>query len=133
MKRYLFISFLSVFTLIACKHETFTDRCEREAREYTTKQCPLILQEGLTMDSMTFRKAENKFIYYYTLSGKLDNPGYVQNNATNIRKQLLDALTNSVEMKRYKDENMAFEYIYMSQSEKKGILDFTFTKEEYRQ
>ena len=37
----------------ACHFESFDERCAREAREYTEKQCPRRMDQYTLMDSLT--------------------------------------------------------------------------------
>lgn len=137
-----------ISSAISCKHESFDERCAREAREYTQKQCPQQVGDGLTMDSMTYRtqgKGDNitdrKFTYYYTFSGKQDSllnvmlteyPDTARKRLGTFKENMLDALTNSVQLKTYKDKGFSFEYIYYSSKTKKTVLQFKFTKADYK-
>ena len=133
MKKNFWIVFLVPVLFFSCKkHETFEERCAREARQYTLKQCPMTVQKGLTMDSIAYRGQGNKLIYYYTFSGELDNAEMIQKNSIPFKKKLLDALSTSVDLKAYKDRNISFEYVYSSKSTGKPILDYVFTKADYK-
>ena len=137
-----------ISSAISCKHENFDERCAREAREYTQKQCPQQIGEGLTMDSMTYRtrgKGDNikdrKFTYYYTFSGEQDRilnkmlteyPDTANKRLSTFKDNVLTALTNSVQLKTYKDKGFDFEYIYYSDKTKKTVLQFKFTKADYK-
>ena len=41
----------------ACHFESFDERCAREAREYTEKQCPRRMDQYTLMDSLTYDTA----------------------------------------------------------------------------
>lgn len=137
-----------ISSAISCKHESFDERCAREAREYTRKQCPQRIDEGITMDSLAYQKIgkgddvkQRKFIYYYTFSGKQDSllnlmitefPDTARKRLATYKAGMLNALTNSVQLKTYKDKGFDFEYIYYSSREKKIILHYNFTKDDYK-
>ena len=57
----------------ACHFESFDERCAREAREYTEKQCPRRMDQYTLMDSLTYDDHSRTLNYYYTLEGVLDN------------------------------------------------------------
>lgn len=70
MKKYLFIPFVAVF-LASC-HESLEERAEREAKEFTKKNCPMKVSEYVTNDSMTYEKDSRTIHYYYSIKGKAD-------------------------------------------------------------
>ena len=47
---------LSILTLCAC-HESLEDRAAREAADFTKKNCPMKVSEGITIASMVFGRA----------------------------------------------------------------------------
>ena len=51
--------FATLLLLTACQ-ETLEDRCARECKEYTQKKCPVLVTNGVTLDSMTFNTAALK-------------------------------------------------------------------------
>ena len=70
--RKLYILLLIGAVLTACQ-ESFEDRCEREAKDFTTKKCPAQINLNTRIDSMTFDKRTLTVSYYYTMSGSADN------------------------------------------------------------
>lgn len=137
------------FALSSCKHENFDERCAREAREYTQKQCPQQIDSGIVLDSMVYKKTgednskgqERKFTYYYTFSGKQDSllnrmikevPDTAHKRLETFKESLLNGLTTSVQLKTYKDKGFAFEYVYYSKKKGGIILQYTFTKADYK-
>ena len=60
--------------LLAACQESLEERCAREAKEYTQKNCPRHIDTEIVLDSMTFDKDSHTIGYYYTLQGSLDNP-----------------------------------------------------------
>ena len=80
---------------------------------------------------MTYSKTLRCLSYHYTLSGKIDDAKLVQGNIGMFRNQLLSMITNSVELKRAKDEGMSFRYVYNSASSHKQLVSITLCKEDY--
>lgn len=124
------ISTLCLFSLISCQ-ESLESRCEREAREYTQKNCPVALDEDMTLDSMSFNKSTLTMHYYYTVGGKLDDRETLVK--ADARKALLDQLRNTTSIKNYKEAGYKFAYTYWSAS-KKGtkVIEYTFTEKDYK-
>lgn len=67
---------LALFALCGCQ-ESLEDKCAREAREYTEKNCPAKLGDNIIIDSMTFDKESRTLHYFYTLTGNADNRVFV--------------------------------------------------------
>jgi len=114
--------------------ESKGERFEREAREYTEKNCPQKLdQEGVfVLDSMVFRNDGSRVMRnFYTVD--LDSAGLQAFNekTEDMRKLLLDAIQNSADMRNVRDEGLSVEYIYRDKSTGKEIGVFRFTKEDY--
>lgn len=120
-----------LFLPISCRQSSFDDECEKEAREYTEKKCPQKIMDGVVMDSLSYSRTEKCMSYFYTLSGELDNPEIIRENSSAIKSQLLEAIKNSVELKRAKDAGVAFRYVYISMKTHKQIVSMKIDKSEY--
>ncbi len=115
---------------VSCQ-ESLEERCEREAREYTSKKCPAPIGEGMTIDSMTFDRATHTLHYYYTLSGNMDNADIV--NDANVYGVLLEQVKNATSVKDYKDAGYSFAYTYHSAKDKgKVICEVKYGPKDYR-
>ena len=122
--------FATLLLLTACQ-ETLEDRCARECKEYTQKKCPVLVTNGVTLDSMTFDKSQLLMTYYYTVSGILDDAKALREN--DARGMLLKELKNTAALKLYKDAGYNFRYVYHSSKEKgTRVLETTFRKKDYQ-
>lgn len=127
MRKIILFSFIIAF--VSCQ-ESLKNRCAREAQEFTKKNCPVKVNESMTIDSMTFDKTTTTLHYYYTVSGEFDNGQTLKDNK--VRQSLLDALRNTTAIKNYKEAGYNFAYTYWSASHKgQKVADFTFTKKDY--
>lgn len=116
--------------LTACQ-ESLEDKCAREAKAYTEKNCPAPVGENTTIDSLTFERGTHTIHYYYTLSGNADNPDVV--SRVNVKKVLLDEVKNATSMKAYKDAGYNITYTYQSAKNKNvKLFEATFTKKDYQ-
>lgn len=126
------IASVSILLFASCNFESFEKRCAREAEEYTTRHCPRRMNKYTVMDSLTFNPETKTFGYYYTLEGDLDNDSIITNEiADSFREQLKKELINSVELKAYKEKELNFAYIYLSQSTGKVRFKTVFTPQDY--
>lgn len=130
----LFIPLLSLTALLSsCNFESFDKRCQREAEEYTEQQCPRRLDPCTILDSMKYDTKTRTMAYYYTLEGMLDTTDVLTDEvAANFRKQLKQDIINSVQLRKYKEEGINFDYIYLSRSTGKTTLKLNFTPKDYQ-
>ena len=116
--------------LCACQ-ETLEERCVREAKEYTKKNCPAPIGNGVTIDSMSFDVATHTLIYLYTLDGAADDSTVIHNS--NPKDLMLQQLKNATSMKPYKDAGYNFRYTYYSTKHKgTKLFEVTFQEKDYR-
>ncbi len=132
MKKTTTLLLATLLGLAACQHESFDERCGREAREYTEKQCPRRMDDYTMMDSLTFDRASRTLTYYYTMEGMLDTdsmatPEFGEALETTLRKHIV----NSVDLRSYKKEGLNFCYQYNSKSTGKVRYKVLFTPEDY--
>ena len=130
IKKKLFFVFAAVLLLSACQ-ESLEQRCAREAKEYSKKNCPAPIAKGVTIDSMSFDVATHTLIYSYTLEGVIDDTATIRKN--NPREQMLQQLKNATAMKPYRDAGYNFRYIYYSTKDKgQKLFEATFQEKDYR-
>ena len=121
---------VGLLLLTACQ-ETLEERCAREAREYSKKNCPAPLTKDVTIDSMSFDIATHTLTYSYTVSGVIDDTAVINRN--NPKEQLLRNLKNATSMKPYRDAGYRFRYVYYS-TKNKGtkLFEATFLEKDYQ-
>ena len=125
------ITLLTLAVVLTACQESLEERCDREAKDFTKKHCPLPIDKDVVMDSMTFDKATHTINYIYTLSGAIDNEEIMKK--ADPRKLLLGELKNSTNLKLYKEAGYNFRYTYYS-THKKGtkLFEATFREKDYR-
>ena len=122
--------FACLALLFAACQESLEDRCAREAKEYTAKNCPAKMGENIILDSLTFEKGTHTLHYYYRLTDLADKEGIL--DSVEATKTLKDGLKNTTAMKTYKDNGYNFTYTYHSSKDPKKVLfEATFTKKDY--
>ena len=124
------IVFASLALLFAACQESLEDRCAREAKEYTKRNCPAHMEKNIIMDSLTFERATHTLHYYYRITGFADKEGML--DTLQATKLLKDGLKNTTAMKVYKDNGYNFTYTYHSEKDpKKVLLEVTLTEKDY--
>ena len=69
--------------------------------------------------------------YFYTASGILDDSLLLHKNYNQIKSSLIDAIDNSVDMKKFKDYEVTIIYKYNSDTTGNELATFTLpTKKE---
>ena len=121
---------LSIVLLTACQ-ESLEDRCAREAKEFTEKNCPRAVDKEIVLDSMAFEKSTHTISYLYTLMGTLDDPQRI--DSKHFRELLLMEVKNSTNLKLYKDAGYSFRYCYYSEKENgTKLFEATFRESDYQ-
>lgn len=129
MKKILVFATLVLF--IASCQESLEDRCAREAKQYTAKNCPVRMDKNIIMDSLTFEKATHTLHYYYRLTGLADKEGAL--DSIDAKSLLKNELKNSTSMKTYKDNGYNFAYTYHSEKDpNKVVFEAIFTEKDYK-
>ena len=128
MKKWLLMA--TVLMMVACQ-ETMDERCARECRDYTKKNCPSLITENVTIDSLVFQKSTRTLIYYYTVAGVIDDAEQLKKY--NLRGELLKELKNSTTMTTYKEAGYHFRYVYYStKNSGTKVFDTTFRQKDYQ-
>ena len=114
----------------ACQ-ESMEERCEREAKEFSKKNCPAMIAPEIMMDSMTFERDTHTLHYYYKLTGNSDRADAY--NVEDATKMLRDGLKNATAMKTYKDLGYNFLYEYRSEKDPKIVwFSVLLTEKDYQ-
>jgi len=124
---------MSIFVLSGCNRQAnFSERCKKDAELQTKRLCPRKVDEGVILDSIKFKEDSLVFEYYYTMEDSLYPQDGLQKYKHDIRESLRKNIVNSIELKRYKENGVAFSYIYLYRKAKDKALEYTFTKADYK-
>ena len=127
------ITVLESATFLSSCTESFEDRCRREAREYTEKQCPRRLDDFITIDSMVYVEQPQGFAYYYTVN---DEGMETDSIPDEIKEQFINEMRqrvrNDLNIKSYKEKGFTFTYKYVFQATGDVFVEATFGPEDYK-
>lgn len=132
MMRKTFVLALVTIALTGCHRTNLEDLAAKTAEEYTERYCPTPFEDNQRTDSVSFDRATHTFGYYYTLSGKIDDPEIVSKNQKQIVVSILSGLKDNTSMKEYKQAGYNFRYVFRSQKSGNILIEKTFTKKEYK-
>ena len=115
--------------LVGCR-ESLEDRCAREAKEYTEKNCPSKIDKNVILDSMAFERDTHTLHYYYTLTGFADRDSVMEE--IDAVGALREDLKNSTTLRVYKENKYRFAYTYHSEKDpQKVLMEVAFTDKDY--
>lgn len=121
------ITMASVFALSGCNNHRSPARKFIQLAEKTNQSCPTRINETITLDSTRYNDKSNTVSYFYSVTGELDNPAYMNARYATFKQALQDAIDNSVDMEEYRNYGTTIRYIYFSGTDKKQLAEFTFT------
>lgn len=131
MKKLLFI--IAVLATLASCQEKKQERFEREAREFTEKNCPQQLDAITTIDSMVYvNEGTGELRIYYTLQLNDEERELFMDKLTELGENNLKIVRNSVLFVKYKDEGIKFSYIYHDAVTGEKLVEYNFSEEEYK-
>ncbi|MCF0208195.1 MAG: hypothetical protein HUK07_01990 [Bacteroidaceae bacterium] len=126
--KYISLLATAIICFTSCA-ETLEERADREAKEFTKKNCPAPVSREVAIDSMTFSQASKTFNYYYSISPKYDTK---ELDIKKTEEMLLRELRIQTNLIKYKQAGFSFRYIYYAlKNPKKHVIDITFKKEDY--
>lgn len=123
-----------LLVLLASCTESFSDRCRREAKEYTERECPRLEHQYVIMDSMTYSDDPQGFTYHYRFtealldSGATIDPELLEQLGEHIRQGLRQNIT----LKTYKERDFTFTYRYLSARSDSLLFQVSFGPEDYK-
>ncbi|MBO4906033.1 MAG: hypothetical protein J5486_03215 [Bacteroidaceae bacterium] len=115
-------------------HESFEERCQREAREHTEKYCPQPIDLYQTLDSMTFCRQPMGFNYYYSMSGLMDNDSIYNDEAAmiDIKQNMIQSLKTNISLRSYIERSFTFTYYYYSSTDGTPFATIVLKPEDYQ-
>lgn len=130
MRKLLYCSISLLFILCSCQQKSWEQRCVEDAQKYTLTHCPQDMGNGIFFDSLIYVQQTNTNEYYYSVHN-VDNDAQLFDSLKNdITLDLIEQITNSIELKPYKEHGMNLRYIYNSTTSGQVLYDHTFTKKE---
>ena len=122
---------LSTLLLVVGCQEDFDQRLLRETREYTAHHCPLEMEEGTRLDSLTYDIQKRDYTFWYTLSPL--NEEHFYENASMVRPMLVDRVQTDDKAKTIREHEVNFRFVYRSEAHKDSVIyDTRVTPSEYR-
>lgn len=132
MKRTLI--WLTAALLLCSCHESIEQRAQREAREYTRKNCPTPAENYTRTDSVTFDIPTRTYHYYCSVVGDLDNKAVFDQTREKLRTLLLQSIKGNTGIRAYKKAGFAFSWTLRSSKNPQTVyFEYTVTKKEYGQ
>lgn len=105
-------------TMLACGgfcacQSNFDKRLAKEAKDFTTDNCPQVVEAGTVLDSLTYNQEKHIYGLHYSVSST--NEQALREKGNMMHQLLLNELRNNVSYKEVKAHRVTFRYIYRSQ------------------
>ena len=91
---------------------------------------PRTITRGVVLDSLHYDRRTNTLVYYHTMDDALYTAEAIRYGKKQLHEQLLMDISNSVALKRLKDEGLSFRYVYLALSDGKECLSMQFENDE---
>ncbi len=119
-------------SLVSCQ-ESRRDRIEREAHEYTEKNCPRAeFQDIIYLDSLVCRNDSlDNYVYYYSVRADSAMVERMKSGYDESRELLLKGVRNSIDLRYIKAERLNIVYAYYDARTHELIQKYVFTPEDY--
>ncbi|MBP5731088.1 MAG: hypothetical protein J6W50_00030 [Bacteroidaceae bacterium] len=115
--------------LCSCHRATLKEQCaEMVKKEW--RRMPRNITMGVVLDSLHYEERSNTLVYYHTMDDTLYTEEMIRLGKHQLHEQLLLEISNSVALKRLKDEGVSFRYVYMASSTGKECLSLDFNNED---
>ncbi|MCI6249944.1 MAG: hypothetical protein MR641_01805 [Bacteroidales bacterium] len=129
------ISVAALAVLLTSCGGTFDERLDAEAREYTEKHLPALVEPGHMLDSITYEADQRTLHEWHTFLGQLDTPeaeSVMKENETMMRQTVLENLRQDTKWQTCKEEGIRFAYHYRSTRTGDTIMVIVLEPSEYR-
>lgn len=114
-------------------HESLEERAARECKEYTERNCPQQLGNGVVYDSLTFEIPTQTVHHHYSVTGEADNAQAFAEHKDELRKAELEGLRRDISTQKYKEAGYNFAITIRSGRNPKVVYFHTvFTPEELK-
>lgn len=129
MKNILPIVLLVSLMLPSCHRATLEEQCaEMVKRE--RRRMPRNITQGVVLDSLHYDRRHHTLVYYHTMDDSLYTPEAIDYGKKQLHEQLQADISNSVALKRLKDEGLSFRYVYLALSDGRVCLSLQFANED---
>jgi hypothetical protein len=132
MKKKILVLAFAALSLTSCHRTNLEDLAVKSAEDYTERYCPTPFVDSQRTDSVGFDRASHTFSYYYTISGKIDDPEVFSKGQKQIVGSILKGLKENTSMKEFKQAAYNFRYVFRSQKSGNVLMDKTFTIKNYK-
>ena len=125
---------LTLMVFVTSCQESKRERFEREAREFTKKNCPRPEFEYIIiLDSLVCHNdSNNDYVYYYSVKADSIMLEEMEQQHEQLKENLLKAIRNSVDLRHVKEEGLNIVYAYYNAETHEKVSEFRFTTEDYR-
>ena len=125
---------LMLMILVSSCQESKRERFEREAREFTKKNCPRPeFEDIIILDSLVCHNdSNNNYTYCYSVKADSIMLEEMELKHDELKENLLKAVRNSIDLRHVKEEGLNIVYAYYNAETHEKLTEFCFTTKDYR-
>lgn len=118
----------------ACVQESKRARIEREAREFTEKNCPRSeYQDLIFLDSIVCHDdGVSDYVCHYSVKGDSVMMEQLKSQYDELKDRLLQGIRNSIDLRFVKDEGLDIIYSYSNAETGEKVVEFRFKAKDYQ-
>lgn len=117
--------------LCACERESLQQQCVNMVKR-EKRRLPRNVAQGLVLDSMKYSIKYNAITYYHTMSDSLYSDEAISQGRNQLQTQLIQDISNSVGLRRLKEEGVSFKYVYTSDHSSKVRFTLYISNKDLR-
>lgn len=132
--RRLAICATALITAVSCQ-QSFDERLSEEAKDYTEKHCPSMIEPGQWLDSVTYDPSTRTLHQWHTFAGPLDTDEArqaIQGNPEVLQNSVREHLRSDTKWQTCKEEGITFLYHYHSKRDGSELLTIRLSEDDYR-
>lgn len=119
----------TMFLLPSCHRATLEEQCAEMVKK-ERRRLPRNVTTGVVLDSMKYDRRSHTLVYYHTMNDSIYTPEMISYGKSQLHQQLLVEISNSVALKRLKDEGLSFRYVYLASSTGEECMSLQFNNED---
>ena len=119
----------TMFLLPSCHRATLEEQCAEMVKK-ERRRLPRNVTMGVVLDSMKYDSQSHILVYYHTMNDSIYTPEMISLGKSQLHQQLLVEISNSVALKRLKDEGLSFRYVYLALSTGEECMSLQFNNED---
>lgn len=132
MRKFFFLILCSAIFLTTSCQESLQERAQREAREYTERNCPTPPVNNTITDSIVYNPKTNVYTTYLRMVGPFDNEEMLKQGYKDLYDGMKKSIMSDPGQQAYVKGGFDFAFVCVSDKSRKVILELRYKNKELR-